>query len=296
MMSRRQLLAAAPAMAAFAQSAPTRFPLACMTLPYSAFPLERALTGIKSAGYQHIAWGVNHKERDGRTRPVLAVEAPASESAALAKRCRNLGLEPVMMFSTVNLEAPQALDAHLRRIEQAAAAKIPFLLTFGKTTAGEYQTFVNNLKRMAPAAAQAGVMVVIKQHGGNTATGADCARIVQEVGHDAVKVCYDAGNVLDYENHDPIADILTCWQDIRAFNIKDHRNTPKDEDCGPGFGEIDHYRLLAPVMKTGLSIPLTFENIFEPLLPRPTTPEEIDKLAQRAREYIETVLRGLAAA
>src|SRR2546423_231758 len=29
---------------------PTKFILACMTLPYSQFPLERALTGIKSAG------------------------------------------------------------------------------------------------------------------------------------------------------------------------------------------------------------------------------------------------------
>ena len=42
------------ALAAAAQSAPTRFQLACMTLPYSAFPLERALTGIRAAGYDRI--------------------------------------------------------------------------------------------------------------------------------------------------------------------------------------------------------------------------------------------------
>jgi sugar phosphate isomerase/epimerase len=226
---------------------------------------------------------------------VMPVGAPPAQAAQLASRCRGLGLEPVMMFSTVNLEAPQALDAHLRRIDQAAAARIPFLLTFGKTVAGEYETFVQNLKRMAPHAAQSGVLIVIKQHGGNTATGEQCARIVREVGHESVKICYDAGNVLDYESHDPIQDIQSCWKDIRAFNIKDHRDHPRDEDCGPGFGEIDHYKLLAPVMRTGLTIPLTFENIFEPLVPRPTTPEEIDRLARRAREYIETVLRGLRA-
>jgi sugar phosphate isomerase/epimerase len=198
-----------------------------------------------------------------------------------------------MMFSTVNLEAPNALAAHLRRIEQAAAARIPFLLTFGKTTPGQYEAFVSNLRKMAPVARAAGVLVVIKQHGGNTATGEHCSRIVREVADEGVKICYDAGNVLDYENHDPIADIQTCWRDIRAFNIKDHRNTPKDEDCGPGFGEIDHYKLFAPVLRTGLTIPLTFENIFEPLVPRPTDPAAIDDLARRAREYIDTVLRGL---
>ena len=111
--------------------------------------------------------------------------------------------------------------------------------------------------------------------------------------HPAIRICYDAGNVLDYENQDPIADIQTCWQHIRAFNIKDHRNTPRDEDCGPGFGEIDHYKLFAPVLRTALTIPLTFENIFEPLVPRPTDPAHIDQLALRARQYIDTVIRGL---
>jgi sugar phosphate isomerase/epimerase len=292
-MRRRHFLAAPLLASASAQAAPTRFQLACMTLPYSAHPMERALEGIKRAGYEFVAWGVTHKDSQGRPQPALAVDAPPTEAAALARRCRDMGLAPVMMFSTVNLEAPTALDAHLRRIEQAAAAKIPFLLTFGKTKPGEREAFVENLKKVAPAARKAGVMVVIKQHGGNTATGEDCARIVREVSDDGVKICYDAGNVLDYENNDPIKDIQTCWRDIRAFNIKDHRNTPKDEDCGPGFGEIDHYKLMAPVMRTGLTIPLTFENIFEPLVPRPASPEGIDALARRAREYVDTVLRGL---
>ncbi len=286
---RRDLFALPAALAAAAQPAPTRFQLACMTLPYSAFPLERALTGIRAAGYDYVAWGVQHEKR-----PLLAVDAAPAEAARLARRCGDIGLKPVMMFSTVHLEAANALDAHRRRIAQAAAAGIPFLLTFGKTGKGEYETFVANLRAMAEEARAARVMIVIKQHGGNTATGADCARIVREVASDAVRICYDAGNVLDYENHDPIADIATCAGDIRAFAIKDHRNFPKDEDCGPGFGEIDHYKLLRPVMRTGLEMPLAFENIFEPLVPRPATPEGVDALARRSREYIESVLRGLA--
>jgi sugar phosphate isomerase/epimerase len=198
-----------------------------------------------------------------------------------------------MMFATVNMEEPKAVDAHRRRIDQAQAAKIPFLLTFGKTAPGEYDAAVRNLKTMAEHAKAAGVMVVIKQHGGNTATGKDCSRIIADVGHESVRMCYDAGNVLDYESHDPIPDIQACWRDVRAFAVKDHRNHPKDEDCGAGFGEIDHYRLFEPVMRTGLTMPLAFENIFEPLLPRPTTPEGVDRLARRSREYVESVLAGL---
>jgi sugar phosphate isomerase/epimerase len=276
-------------------AAATTFQMACMTLPYAAFPIERALEGIKAAGYPHVAWGVTHKDASGQTRPAMDVEAPPATAAALARRCRDLGLDPVMMFSTVFLEEPEAPDAHRKRIAQAAAAGIPYLLTFGRTSPGEYERVIACLKAIGPAARQAGVTVLIKQHGGNTATGAMCSTIIREVGDAGVRMCYDAGNVLDYESHDPIADIATCVGDVRAFAIKDHRDWPKDEDCGPGFGEIDHYRLFAPVMQTGLTMPLVFENIFEPLVGRPTTPDGVDALARRAREYMESVIRGLQA-
>ena len=106
---------------------------------------------------------------------------------------------------------------------------------------------------------------------------------------------YDAGNVLDYLDKDPIPDIKTCAAEVRSFCIKDHRNWPKDEDCGPGFGEIDHYKLLHPVAFTGLTMPLACENIFAPLLPRPDKPEGVDALAKRAREFLEVVTTGLQA-
>jgi len=273
----------------------TRFQVACMTLPYGAFSFERALEGIARAGYRYAAWGTSHADSSGKRVPILPVDAPPAEAKRLAERTRAAGLEPVMMFSTVHLEAPGAPEAHARRVEQAAAAGIPFLLTFGKTSPGEYEAAVRCLKHAGPIARAAGVTVVIKQHGGNTATGVQCSRMLAEVADEGVKMCYDAGNVLDYENADPIPDIQACWRDVRAFAIKDHRNWPKDEDCGPGFGEIDHYKLLAPVARTGLTMPLACENIFEPLLPRPSTPEGVDSLARRAREFLETVIRGLQA-
>ena len=289
----RRAFVATPALA-LAQSTPlTRFQVACMTLPYAQFPLERALKGIAGAGYKFVAWGTTHKESDGTQRQMMPVDAPGREARELGRRCRDLGLEPVMMFSTVFLELDSAPDAHARRVEQAAEAGIPFVLTFGRTQRGEYDKVIQALKSVGPKARAAKVTVVVKQHGGNSATGKDCAKIIADTADEGVKICYDAGNVMDYESHDPIPDILTCIKDIRAFAIKDHRDTPKDQDCGPGFGEIDHYKLLMPVARTGLTMPLACENIFEPLVPRPSTAEGIDSLARRAREFVETVIRGI---
>jgi sugar phosphate isomerase/epimerase len=137
------------------------------------------------------------------------------------------------------------------------------------------------------------VTLVVKQHGGETGTGAACAEIVREVNDPGIKVNYDAGNVMDYLDVDPIPDLRSCAGEVHSFCIKDHRNTPRDEDCGPGLGEIDHYKLLGLVAFTGRTIPLCCENIFAPLLPRPRAAEGVDAMARRAREFLEIVITGL---
>jgi sugar phosphate isomerase/epimerase len=265
-----------------------------MTLAYGEFAWERALEGVARAGFRHVAWGVSHRGEDGVKRAVLDAGASLAVAAGLARQCRALGLSPEMLFSTVNLEAADAVALHQRRIAQAAAAGVPFLLTFGKTQGGDYARAVETLRAVGPMAEQSKVMVVVKQHGGNTGTGALCAKLLAAAGEFShVKICYDAGNVLDYENADPVADLRECVGQVRAFALKDHRNWPRDEDCAPGLGEIDHYRLLAQVMDTEWTMPLAFENVSEPLRERPERPEIIDGQMLRARQYVETVLAGL---
>ncbi len=270
----------------------TRFQIACMTLPYSQFPLRRALTGIRSAGFDYVAWGTTHKN-DGQDLPVIAPDAPPETARDLGQLCRDLGLNPVLMFSGIYPEDKRALEVFTSRIKQAAAAGIPQILTFGHTQGGNRELWIQRFKQLGPIAQDHGVMIVIKQHGGETGTGAACAEIVREINLPSIQVNYDAGNVMDYLHLDPLTDIQKCVPEIRSFCIKDHRNFPKDGDCGPGFGEIDHYKLLNTVAFTDLTLPLCCENISAPLLPRPTDPAPVDALARRAREFLEVVIRGL---
>jgi sugar phosphate isomerase/epimerase len=277
----------------------TQFQIACMTLPYSPFPFERALTGLKGAGYKYVAWGTSHKEADGKSMPAIAADAPAEKAKEIGKKCRDLGLEPLMMFSNIYPENPKGLEVLRQRILQAAAAGIPQVLTFGHTKGGNRQLWVERFKQLAPLCKDNNVLLVVKQHGGETGTGAVCAEITREVNHDFIKVNYDAGNVMDYlqEKVDPITDLKKCADEVRSFCIKDHRNFPRDvdkgQDCGPGFGQIDHWKLLHPVAFTGRPMPLCCENISAPFVPRPKEPEGVDALARRAREYLEVVIQGV---
>jgi sugar phosphate isomerase/epimerase len=272
----------------------TEFQLACMTLPYSQFPLKRALEGIRKEGFKHVAWGTSHTESAGGKRiPVMATDAPLSKARELGNQCRDMGLQPLMMFSTIYPEHQDGFEILAHRLRQAAAAGIPQVLTFGHTKGGNRKVWIERFGKLGPIARDLGVLLVLKQHGGETGTGEACASIVREVNDPGIKVNYDAGNVMDYLNVDPIPDIQKCADVVRSFCMKDHRNWPEDRDCGPGWGEIDHYRLLHPVAWTGRKMPLCCENIFKPLLPRPDKPEGIDDLARSVREYLETVIQGL---
>lgn len=290
------ILATNGQLAADAIQKKSTFQIACMTLPYSQLPLERALSGIRGAGYKYVAWGTSHKEEGSKSVPVMPAEAPPAKAKELGQRCRDLGLAPLMMFSNIYPEAKDGLEVLTQRLKQAGAAGVPHVLTFGHTKGGNRELWIERFKKLGPIARDNGVLLVVKQHGGETGTGEACAEIVREVGDAGVWVNYDAGNVMDYLDVDPLPDIKKCAPLVRSFCIKDHRNFPKDEDCGPGFGEIDHYKLLSAVAQTGFTIPLCCENIFAPLVPRPKTPEGIDALARRAREFLESVTEGLAAA
>ena len=161
------------------------------------------------------------------------------------------------------------------------------------TEGGNREVWVDRFKQLGPIARDHGTLLVVKQHGGSTGTGEACAEIVREVNDPGIMVNYDAGNVMDYLNLDPIPDIKKCRDALHSLCIKDHRNWPKDQDCGPGFGEIDHYRLLHEIAFLGRKMPLCCENIFAPLVPRPSKPEGVDALAKRARVFLETVIAGL---
>jgi sugar phosphate isomerase/epimerase len=285
------LAAGAPGLkAADSDKEKTRFQVACMTLPYARFPLERALTGLQSAGYRNVAWGTTHQEGTERV-PVLANDAPPERAQELARRCRDLGLEPLLMFGP----GPENVDALRQRVRQAAAAGVKQVLTMGNTKGNDRAVWIKNFKELGPFAREHNVQIVVKQHGGNTGTGAALAEITRAVADEGVRISFDAGNVMDYLDVDPVPDLRACAEEVRGFCIKDHRNFPKDQDCGPGFGEIDHYKLLHPVAFTGRAMPLCCENISAPLVPAPADPRAIDALARRAREFLEVVIQGLQA-
>lgn len=280
--------------ATFTNDGATQFFHACMTLPYRNYPLQRALKGIKSAGFNHVAWGTQHRDENGDNHPVMPETAAPEKAAELGRRCRDMGLEPVQMFSTIYPGQDDAVKLLTNRIKQASAAELDYVLVFGPTDGGDPEVWIQRFKQLAPIAADYNVTLAVKQHGGKTTgTGKALSTIIESLDHPNVRMSYDAGNVKWYEDVDPISDIKTCADLISAFCLKDYRNWPTKTTSGPGYGEIDHYQLFAPISFTGKKITLTYENIYPSYLGQPESAKEIDQLVRQSKLYMENVISGV---
>jgi sugar phosphate isomerase/epimerase len=298
MTRRTALQTLAATMAAGQAPSAAQFQIACMTIPFQRFSFERGVKGIAAAGFRYIAWGPNQTDSARRRIDTIALEAGVDRSRELLRISRDAGLESVLMFASFYPENPGAVDAYKKRVDQAQAAGIPSLLAFGspKSTGEHREAFVRTLREIADHARQAKVAIAVKQHGGVTATGELTAAVVRDVNHPSVVVFYDAGNTWWYSDVDANVDFTKCASMTRGFAIKDFRShAGQRATCGPGYGQTDHYAMLGLVAKNGGTIPLCCENIAEPFVRGQDSPEAVDSLARRAREFLDTVVRGLAA-
>ncbi|MGM0506895.1 MAG: sugar phosphate isomerase/epimerase family protein [Bacteroidota bacterium] len=274
---------------------PTTFVHACATLAYRNYPMEEALKGIRDAGYNAVMWGTTHVEANGERTPALDVNASTQEAADLAGRSRELGLEPVKMFSTILPDDEDAVSGLQSRIRQASAAGIRQILTFGPVRGGDPDRWVEVMNEIAPMAQEHDVLIMLKQHGGvTTGSGRSIRDILEIIDHPNIVMTYDAGNVHWYLDINPLRDIESCADWIHGFTLKDARYYPEKTTCGPGFGEIDHYRLMAPVAFKSREIILGYENIYPAYVGSPNAPvEEINAWARLSQVFMKNVIAAI---
>ena len=270
-----------------------RLELGAQTLPYRAYPIERALEGIARAGFRYV--GVWNDHADG---PVAPESATARDLDAVRRKLERHGLTPRMAFRFRG-GAGEDSEAQLRRtIEVASALGIGFVISAGPSPYArrtfearkrdmlfhhEAEAYFATLRRLGPVAERAGVTIVCKPHMGVTGTGEDLADLVELIDHPAVRVCYDAGNVAFYEGLKPEEDVKACARYVRAVCVKDHRGARANVDFPiPGAGDVDHAAILRTLVDAGFSGPCLVERI-DGL----DSAEAIDAALERARHYLE---------
>lgn len=271
-----------------------------MTLPYLAFPFERALQGISAAGYRYVAFGLPHA---GRPVPN---EWDPGEADSIRRLLERYGLTPVMLVSTEQLAPGQPIERAVARLSLAKALGIGELLSLGTWGYREYpddpypeeemdernRAFAEKFAAVAREAERLGVTVTLKPHTGNTATAVRLKRTLEQIGSHAVKASYDPGNVRYYEGIDPLSDFPLIAPDTVSVVAKDHRGGRGNVDFPPpGEGDVDFARLIEALKKSDFSGPLVVERVDVPDAGPSPGAERIDEAVSVARSNLLRLLQ-----
>ncbi|MBI5768483.1 MAG: sugar phosphate isomerase/epimerase [Verrucomicrobia bacterium] len=287
-LTRRQFIGgvtAAGASAALvrAESAP-RWQIGCYTRPWAEHDWRVALDGIAAAGYNHA--GI----MTAKGGVIIGPTTPDEQVATIAAEAKARALRIVSIYGGdfLNPKSHDASVVALRRlIDRVQVCACPDLLLGGTGKAELVEAYYKAVRECCDYAAAHGVRLTVKPHGGQNATGPQCRRLIESVGHAAFRLWYDPGNIFYYSDGklDPVDDAATVDGLVTGMSVKDWL-PPKNVSVTPGTGRVEFAKVFARLRRGGFT--------GGPLVVECTATgdrAQVTAEARKAREFVETLVR-----
>jgi sugar phosphate isomerase/epimerase len=244
--SRREFLRAATALGLTSLAKPltvfaadeSPYQLGCYTRPWDQFEYRVALDGIAEAGFKYA--GIMTAK--GKSWVIVNVDSTPEEVAAVNEEVKKRGLKTLSIYGG-DFPVAKSLESGIaglkKLIDHCAICACPNLLLGGTGDVKLVQSYYKVVGECCGYAASKGVGLSIKPHGGQNATGPQCRRIIEQVGHRNFRLWYDPGNVYYYSDGklDPVDDSATVNGLVVGMSVKDFK-PPKEVLVTPGTGQV----------------------------------------------------------
>jgi len=271
-----------PVLAAPASTAEGAWQIGCYTRPWDQFDLGVALDGIAEAGFKYAGL----MTAKGKPSVVISPNTPVEEARRIRDETRKRGLQVLSVYG--DFSAAESVEKGVEQVERlidnCAACGSPHLLLGGTSDQKLYQAYYKTIAECCDYALARRVGLTIKPHGGQNATGPQCRKAIELVGHKNFRLWYDPGNVFYYSDGklDPIDDAATVDGLVVGMSVKDFR-LPKEVLVTPGTGKVDFPKVFARLKQGGFTHgPLIVE-----CLERDSDPAKITAEARKARRFLE---------
>jgi len=264
--SRRQVLAGAATLAAagalagpqlaFAaeeKPAKQRWQIGCYTRPWDRWDYRIALDAIAKAGFRHAGLMTTKS----KTHLVISTATTIDEARRVGLECKKRGLKVPSLYGggiPVGKSLAAGIEGLKKLIDNCAAAGCANLMMGGTGSKALFDRYYKAVAECCDYAAAKHVGISVKPHGGLNATGPQCRKTVETVGHKNFRIWYDPGNILYYSGGklDPVADAATVDGLVVGMCVKDYSH-PKDVMVTPGAGQVDFAKVLARLTKGGFT-------------------------------------------
>lgn len=243
----------APQLTASAATGGRGWQIGCYTRPWDQQEYRAALDAIAKAGFKYAGLMTTKS----KTRLVISVATSVEEARQVGAECKKRGLKVPSVYGG-GIPVAKSLQAGIeglkKLIDNCAAAGAGNLLMGGIGNKKLHGPYYKAIAECCDYAAQKGVGLSVKPHGGLNATGPQCRKTVEMVGHKNFRIWYDPGNILYYSEGklDPVADAATVDGLVVGMCVKDYRH-PKNVTVTPGTGQVDFPKVLARLGKGGFT-------------------------------------------
>ena len=257
--------------------------MGCYTRPWDKFEYRVALDGMAEAGYKFAGL----MTAKGKTWVIVNVDSTPEEVGKIAEEVKQRGLQTLSIYGG-DFPVAKSLEAGIaglkKLIDHCALCSCPNLLLGGTTDDRLFGAYYKAVAEGCDYSAEKGVGLSIKPHGGQNATGPQCRKIIEQVGHKNFRLWYDPGNIFYYSDGalDPVADSKTVDGLVVGMSVKDFK-PPKEVLLTPGKGKVDFEQVMANLRKGGFtSGPLVVE-----CLEVAQSPEKITAEAKKTKLWLE---------
>ncbi|NLX99622.1 MAG: sugar phosphate isomerase/epimerase [Rhodopirellula sp.] len=268
--------------------------IGCYTRPWDKFDYRVALDAIAEAGYKHA--GLMTTKSD--TRLVISVKTTPEEARKVGEEVKSRGMQVPSVYGggiPVNESLEAGIEGMKRLIDNCVAAEAASLLMGGIGNEKLYETYYKAIAETADYAAEKGLVITVKPHGGLNATGPQCRKTVEFVGKKNFRIWYDPGNIYHYSDGQlsPIDDAarvdgLVVGMCVKDFTMsQEDGKLKKDVWVTPGTGMVDFQAVLAKLKQGGFTGgPLVVE-----CFARGEDPKSLISEAKKTREFVEQLVK-----
>jgi sugar phosphate isomerase/epimerase len=294
--SRREVLRTGVALGAWHMGLPwvsaaangSDFQIGCYTRPWDKHDYRVALDGIARAGFRYAGLMTAKCE----TWVLITVDSTPEAVAAIAEDVKQRGLKTLSLYGG-DFPVARSIEAGMAGlktlINHCVVCDCPNLLLGGTGDEKLVKDYYKVVSECCDYAAAKGVGMSIKPHGGQNATGAQCRKIIEQVGHSNFKLWYDPGNIYYYSDgqRDPVADAVDVDGLVVGMSVKDFL-PPKEVLVTPGQGQVKFKAVMNRLKLGGFRQgPLIVECLHVGDL------EHLHVEAQKARQFIETLIKEI---
>lgn len=264
------------------------YQIGCYTRPWAKYDYQIALDQIAEAGYSYAGL----MSTNTPSRLVISVATEPEEAEQVREEVEKRGLEVPSVWGG-RIPVDESLEAGIvglrKIIDSCAIVGAGNLLMGGVSKPELHDPYYKAIGECCDYAAEKGVGLSIKPHGGSNATGPQIRATLEEVDCPNFRVWYDPGNIFFYSDGelDPVDDASEVDGLVVGMSVKDYRH-PRDVSVTPGTGQVNFREVLSLLKKGGFtSGPLIVETLAEGDLE--STLEE----AKKARLFLEDLVREL---